>query len=356
MAIAARYINRELLAVFLVVALVLLVVALGGRFIGYLQEAALGKYSGDGLLTIVWLRLPEFLQQLAPFAFYLGLLLAFGRLPADHEIPVLQSGGVGPYRLLGWVLPATLLVAAGVGYLALMVTPQSTVELDQFILSEADRQEFNGVTPGIFRTIGASKRVTYTETVSSDRQRLGNVFIAEPNASRPITVWAEKGSQYVDDATGSVFLLLENGTRYEGEIGSEDYRKVSFGALGQRLLVSDTKLVRIDPDSTATAVLWRDGGLDNLAELQWRVALPLLVLIGTGLAVGMSRVRSRQGRFTRVVPGLLVFVAYYLLLVILKDLVAEGAWPVAVGLWPVHGVFLLVAAALLRRISLPAPA
>ena len=62
MSVAARYINREVAAIFVVTLLMLLLVAVGGRFIGYLQEAATGKLTGSAVLTIMYLRLPEFVQ------------------------------------------------------------------------------------------------------------------------------------------------------------------------------------------------------------------------------------------------------------------------------------------------------
>ena len=95
MAVAARYVNREMFAVFCVTLLLLLLVAVGGRFIGYLQEAALGKFTGSAVLTIITLRLPEFIQLVAPFALYVAVLLTFGRLYAEQEMVVLQSAGAG---------------------------------------------------------------------------------------------------------------------------------------------------------------------------------------------------------------------------------------------------------------------
>jgi lipopolysaccharide export system permease protein len=345
-----------LLSVFAVVVLVLLVVALGGRFIGYLQEAALGKYPAGSLLEIIWLRLPEFLQQLLPFAYYVALLLAVGRLHAEHEMPVLQGGGVGPARMIVWLLPMTLLVAVLVGFLTLAVTPRNTADLEQFFAEQRQRQEFDGMAPGVFRTLQGGKRVTYTESLSENRQQLGNVFIAEYDARRPVTVWAESGSQYVDPATGSQFLLLENGTRYEGAIGARDYRVVSFATLAQRLAVSPRGARRVDTESMLTQALLADSAAASAAELQWRLGLPLLVLIGAGLGLGMARVKPRQGRFARVAPGITVFVGYYLLLVLMKDLTAEGDWPSQLGAWPVHVGFALLALYLLRRVSLPAGA
>ena len=80
MSVAAKYINRELLAIFVTALLMLLLVAVGGRFIGYLQEAAMGKFTGTTVLTIMALRLPEFVQQVAPFAIYVAIVLTMGRL------------------------------------------------------------------------------------------------------------------------------------------------------------------------------------------------------------------------------------------------------------------------------------
>jgi lipopolysaccharide export system permease protein len=100
--VAARYINRELVAVFLVTVLVLLLVAVGGRFIGYLQDAVAGKYAAETLITILQLRLPEFLQVILPFALYLSLLLTLSRLHAESEMVVLQTGGLGTLQLLTW--------------------------------------------------------------------------------------------------------------------------------------------------------------------------------------------------------------------------------------------------------------
>ena len=103
MGIAFRYVSRELLAVFFVTALVLLVIALGGRFMGYLQDAAVGKHSADALLRIIALRVPGFLQLTLPFSFYIALVLTAARLYADQEMTVLVTSGSSPSQVLLWI-------------------------------------------------------------------------------------------------------------------------------------------------------------------------------------------------------------------------------------------------------------
>jgi len=63
--------------------------------------------------------------------------------------------------------------------------------------------------------------------------------------------------------------------------------------------------------------------------------------------VPLSHIRPRQGRYAKVVAGVLIYVAYANLLGVAQSWVAQGMLPAAVGLWWVHlvlaglGLFLL---------------
>ncbi|MCZ6711969.1 MAG: LPS export ABC transporter permease LptF [Gammaproteobacteria bacterium] len=357
MAVAARYLNRELFWVFVVVVVVLLTVALGGRFIGYLQDAALGKYAAESLLTIMWMRLPDFLQQLLPFAYYISLLLTIGRVHAEQEMAVLQGAGIGPGRLLIWLAPGSIALTILVAFLSLSQTPANNALLEEFFDEQRANQEFDATSPGVFRTYQRGSRVTYAESVSEDRRILDHVFMSERRADNAnITVWADTGTQYVDAETGSRFLLLKDGVRYEGRIGERDYRVTQFATMGQRLAVVEPAARGVEVDSVPTATLMRNSGAEYSAELHWRYALPVLTLVGTFLAVGLARVKPRQGRFAQVVPGVLIFVAYYLLLVMIQNAMRAGSWPLGVGLWPIHALFGLVGSVLIYAVARPAKA
>ena len=111
MGVTARHAFFELTAVLALVVLVLLLIALGGRFIGYLQDAAVGKYATDVLLVLIGYRLPEFAQQILPFSLFLAVLLTFSRWYAESEMAVLVAAGVAPSTILSWILGFALLIA-----------------------------------------------------------------------------------------------------------------------------------------------------------------------------------------------------------------------------------------------------
>ena len=352
MAVAARYLNRELALVLGAVTAVLLTVTIGGRFISYLQDAALGKYAADSITRILLFRMPGFLQLLLPFGWFLALLLTLGRLYADSEFDVLKSGGVGPGRVLRWILPLAVLVTLLVGLFSLHVAPDNDRKLTEFIRDQRANAEFAVVTPGVFHTFYRGQRVTYANAVEG--KVLEDVFLAELKSNAaPVTVRAEQGGQQIDEETGNRYLVLTNGHRYVGRAGDPDYQVVSFGQLRQRLEEGrQRKALGIEAWSTGDLLERADP--EAYAELHFRLALPLVVLIGTIVAVGVSRTKPRQGRFARLLPGIGMFVLYYAAIVFNRNAISDGQLPAAAGMWAVHAAFLVLGIVLLRLSIRPA--
>ncbi|NKB97434.1 MAG: LPS export ABC transporter permease LptF [Pseudomonadales bacterium] len=354
MSVAARYINREVAAIFVVTLLMLLLVAVGGRFIGYLQEAAMGKFTGATVLTIMYLRLPEFIQIVAPFALYTAIVLTMGRLYADQEMVVLQGAGAGTKKLLSWLSLPVGVVILGVAILALYATPMTLRELASFMTEQRSQSEFETVSPGTFHIYDRGRRVTYSEAMSQDRRELQQVFMAQRlEDGRQALIWADSGTQEVDLASGAHYLVLQDGRRYEGLPGTPGFRTIEFQELRQRLNIST---VSRGPSVEALPLGELGSTAAEQAEWHWRFALPLFCLIGGMLGLGVSRVKPRQGRFARVVPSVLMMLIYYLLLLINRDALAEGQVTPTIGLWGVHAVFLAIAVSYLRRLGRPVAA
>ena len=346
MPVAFRHIARELALVFAGVFLLLLSVGLGGRFIGFLQQAAVGRFSADALWLLLALRVPEFVQVTAPFALSLATLLAFGRLHADHEFTAFTGAGVGPGRVVAWLLLVAVPLAGVVAALAFAVTPNARRAYAELAHQQLLDSGFEAVLPGTFHVQASGRRVTYAQAADTGSGRLRDVFMAERDGDRDVIVLAEDALAR-RLATGSRFLELRNGVRYEGAAGRADFRVVEFTRLGQRLTQAPLPPGR-DPRAKASTRL-DVADPRQAAELHWRIALPLFTVIAALVSLGLARPPTRGGRFARVMPGLGLFVGYYLLLVFAQDALADERLPPALGLWPVHGVLGLLAAWLLRR-------
>ena len=99
----------------------------------------------------------------------------------------------------------------------------------------------------------------------------------------------------------------------------------------------------------STLQLMKSDNLEAIAEFQWRIAIPLTIPILAMIAVPLSSVNPRQGRFGKIMPGLAIFFAYYILLLLSKSALEDGKIPQSVGLWWIHLIGLSTAIMLLMK-------
>ena len=349
----SRYINGELLSVFLLTFVVFVVVAASGRLSFYLQRVIEGRFAPDVLFTVVGLKLPEYCQFILPVSFFIAMMLTIGRLQTDNEYVVLQYAGMTPRRLLAGLAVPMLVITLLVGMLAMVVTPMAGRALSELILEQDRHGQFLNVFPGVFSASADDSTVLYAQDTSEDHVELQDVFIFEQlNDGRQSTTWSSTGRQQMDEETHARFLVLGNGVRYEGRPGDADYRKVEFATLSRRLPeVSEDE----DDDRLSTYPLNElPDSLMGRIEWQWRLAPPVFTLVVALLAFGLARVPPRSERFRKIAPGLLMLAVYYEALVVVHRSMLAGDWPEALGLWPIHAVFFSIAAVLINRLSYPA--
>ncbi|MES2819337.1 MAG: LPS export ABC transporter permease LptF [Pseudomonadota bacterium] len=347
--IVFRYLSRELLITLSAVSAVLLVIIMSGRFIKYLAQAAQGLLDPGVLFMIMGNRLPGFLQLILPLGLFLGILLAYGRLYLDSEMTVLSATGMSRRRLLSYTLVPATLVALLVAWLSLGLAPQGVARVAQILNQQDALTEFDTLVPGRFQSMKNGSRVTYTQDMTEDRATLGGIFISEKRLStdgdkeRGITVLvAESGRQEIQ-ADGSRYLILENGYRYDGNPGQADYRAIRYETYGVLLPKPSVSGEISEREAIPTRQLLGSDDPRLRAELQWRLSLPLLVFVVTLLAVPLSRVNPRQGRFLKLLPAILLYMAYLTLLIAARGALDKGQTPEVLGLWWVHGVFFVIA-------------
>lgn len=351
--IVFRYLSREVLVTMSAVSATLLVIIMSGRFIKFLVQATQGIIDPSVLLWIMAFKIPGFLQMILPLGLFLGFLLAYGRLYMDSEMTVLAATGMSQQRLTMYSLAPAALVALLVAWLAMGLTPKGAEAVERILNEQDTLTEFDTLVPGRFQKMRNAERVTYVESLSDDRTQLGGVFISEKRRSadggkdRGITVLvADSGRQEIQP-DGSRYLILENGYRYDGNPGAADYRVTRYEAHGVLLPKATVSAEITDREAIPTGQLLGSDELRHRIELQWRLSLPLLVFVITLLAVPLSRVNPRQGRFLKLLPAIFLYMAYLSLLIAARGALMKGRMSPEFGLWPVHALFLLIGLLLL---------
>ncbi len=365
--IILRYITREILTTTAVISGALVLFSVGSRFSKYLDQAWRGEFSPNVLFLILAYRIPEFLTIILPISFFLGALMAFGRLYVDNEMVVLSSGGVGKAKVLFYTLFSASIVAAFVAVLSIWLGPHYVAKTLEIYEAQAQRSELGVLAPNRFQMLSDGKLMTYFESFNESRTKINNVFIAEMATDSPnsmvdavvataaniksseidenqlFVITAKEGEEWEDPESGQRYLLLHDGYQYVGQPGQKKYQELKFESYGY--LIERREVVpsgRIRLESLPPKKLIETNHNAYKAELHWRIALPLMVIIVTFIAVPMSHTNPRQGRYVKMLPAFFLFMSYLGLLVVAKGWLEEGKLSTSLGLWPFHGLYLLL--------------
>lgn len=358
--IISRYLTKEIVNALLTVTLVLLLIFLSNQLIRFLSYAATGKLPTHILFHLMSFEIPYLLALLLPLGLYLGIILAYGRMYAESEMRVLHACGLSIDRLIMITSVLVLVVTAVVAVLTFWVNPLIAAEKEKLIAhSKASDNIFDSLMPGRFQVSGDGKRVLYVERISRNHKQAYNLFIASPG-NQPIkklkddnsiawsVVSAAHGSQMKEPVHHDRFVVATEGNRYEGMPGQNDFKIIQFKKYAVRMPHAEITSKRQQQEAIPTPLLWQHYQHPEFAaELQWRFSIPIMTFILGLLAIPMSHVRPRQGRFAQLLPALLIYIVYANLLFVARNWIEQKMIPIGFGMWWVHSLMLIGVAILL---------
>ena len=146
----------------------------------------------------------------------------------------------------------------------------------------------------------------------------------------------------IDEATGARYMRLDDVLQYDGAPGTGAFTVGQFNS--QSILLPDPEEYEavLEESTLSTGTLLGSEDIAHRAELQWRISTLLLIPVITLIAVPMSRVNPRQGRYSKLFPAAMIYVVYFVALEFCRDRIAEGGFSPAIGLWWIHAVFIAV--------------
>lgn len=343
-----RYLSRQMLQVMFAVTSIVLLIIMSGRFVNYLAQAATGTLKADFLFAIMGYRIPEFLVMILPLGLFLGIILAYGRLYVDNEMTVLSACGLSPNQLLSMTLLPAAAVMLLVALLSLVIAPLGIQKVERIFAEQDALTEFDTLVAGRFQKFGW-QRVTYAEALTDDHQQMNQVFIANRNLNgnnmgSMTLLLAEKARIEANaEAGGRRYLILDDGYRYDLTPGVLPLRAIKFKNYGLQMEERRSGKEISKEQALPTAQLMASDTPGYRAELQWRISLPLSIPIVVLMALPLARVNPRQGRYVKLLPGILLYLLYLALLMSGRGAMEDGRLSPDIGLWPVHGLFLFIA-------------
>lgn len=348
-----RYLMRETFKSQIAVMVVLLTIFVSQKFVRVLADASAGEIPSELVIQLLGLNLPALTALILPLSLFLGILLAHGRIYADNEMTVLHACGVSEWYVARVTLVVALVLSLVTATLTLWMVPWSLEQERQVEERARSDTGLSVIMPGRFQQASNQKAVIFVEGLTEQGQ-LDQVFVAQSIRNEDNTVvggsvvMADRGDVILNPA-GAQTLVLENGMRYATEEQAAEYQVMQFDSYQLQIKEQEGTEYTRKLEAYTTAELLAESDPEAAAEWQWRLAIPLAMPLLTLIAVPLSRVNPRQGKFARMAPALLIYLGYFLLLMAARSAVADGVIPPIIGLWWIHLLLLLFGLVLIGK-------
>lgn len=346
-----RALVREFAGMGLLVFLILLGIVVLTQLIRLLGESVSGALAVDGVLALLGFSALNYLPVLLSLSLFLSVLLTLTRSYRDSEMVVWFCSGIGLMRWIRPVMWYALPVLGVIALLSLVLSPWAMTKAEEFKRRLESRDDVSAATPGTFRESRQADRVYFVENVEVGQNRVGNIFVQSVQHGKIGTIVARQGLQETE-SNGDRFLVLLNGTRYEGTPGQRDFKIVEFERYAMRIEAVEARQAAAPLQSLSTLYLLQNPTSWNISELEWRVGLPLSAFILTLLAIPLGFVNPRAGRSLNLIMAVVIYMIYNNMISVTNSWVGQEKMGPVIGLLGIHGLmFALMVLSFYRRLS-----
>ncbi len=295
-----------------------------------------------------------------PMASLLGITVGFSRLANDSEILAFKASGIGIYQALPPLVTIAVIISLITGYFSIRLIPAGDTAMQYMMYQLAKEKIDKGIKVRQF-TEALGDLVVYIDAADPETNIWKNVWVSDlRDRTSPAITMARYGTMNTDMETMVVTLILQNGSM---QIPEKDTAQII--AFDRYVINIPLKLpaqapnVRKRGTMNMTELLERgdelgintDAGRSYHTEFHKRLVLPVgcLFLSLLGMPLGLQ---AGPGRRAIGVPfGLILYISYYILFTMSRNLANSSALPIPLVMWAPNVLFFVIALIFINRVA-----
>ncbi|MDB0065938.1 LptF/LptG family permease [Gammaproteobacteria bacterium] len=327
--ILSKSLNMEVLKTSSSILMILFLLVVGSRFVGYFEKAAEGLMDPSIIFSVIFLRFPDFITLLIPLSFFLGILISISRLYAEREIYGYISVGLSQLDLVKFLAPQAFIYFSITLMLSLYVAPYTKALSQEIISIDSFEEQIESMKPDKIYSFEDGRAFIYAKAINDDVLEDVKMFRTDDNGSNLIIAEQLR----VNKINRQLELDFKSGVFYKGIFSEQRQVTSSF----------ENFISPIERDVDRVSGLSMSKIFDYSAEsekanFQWNISIPATLIILLFLGVYMGAVKPRQGRFSVILPGMLIYIAYLSLLILARESLSTNPTS-GIGLWWIHLIF-----------------
>lgn len=295
-----RYFLKSIFSYTLTISLIFILIIVSSRSIQYLEQASRGEISPEIVFSIVLLRLPEFLELILPLGFFLSIILSISKFRAESEFVIMEQSGFSLTRVYSLLSIPALIICTMLVYFSTVLSPNFELRVSNLLEVRTLEERFKSLTPGKFHKLN-DEILLFAK--GKDKNNLTDVFLKindlEANSNNVIVA-----KRFNITELEKTFLNFEEGYSFS-ETKPDQFMSVQFDKLS---------LVNKSLDNADN----RSHSEESTKPFIWSISIIFMTVLSMFIAVPISKISPRKGRYSRVLPGLLIFLTYTGLLLSFK--------------------------------------
>ena len=328
--ILSKSLNMEVFRSSIGVLLIFFLLVVGSRIVGYFEQAAEGNIDPGIILSVITLRFPDFITLLIPLSFFLGLLITIGRLNSEGEIHGYFSAGLSKFNLIKFLLPQAFIYFFITLVLSLYIAPYTKNLSKDLLVIDSFEEQIDAIQSDEIVSLDDGGFL-YVQTANEGLIKGVKLFQVDEDNS--FIVISDELLTTEKDKT--IELNLKNGTFYGGLFSESskiisNFNNFNFEIDKNMSQSNDLSLTKLFDYSSAS----------DQATFQWNISIPITILILLLYGIYISSSKPREGKFSFMLPGMLIYVSYLSLLILGREFISDNPGSIF-NLWFIHGLFIL---------------
>ena len=328
--ILSKSLNMEVFRSSIGVLLIFFLLVVGSRIVGYFEQAAEGNIDPGIILSVITLRFPDFITLLIPLSFFLGLLITIGRLNSEGEIHGYFSAGLSKFNLIKFLLPQAFIYFFITLVLSLYIAPYTKNLSKDLLVIDSFEEQIDAIQSDEIVSLDDGGFL-YVQT--ADEGLIKGVKLFQVDEDNSFIVISDELLTTEKDKT--IELNLKNGSFYGGLFSESskiisNFNNFNFEIDKNMSQNNDLSLTKLFDYSSAS----------DQATFQWNISIPITILILLLYGIYISSSKPREGKFSFMLPGMLIYVSYLSLLILGREFISDNPGSIF-NLWFIHGLFIL---------------
>ncbi len=315
-----------------------------------LADAESNLIPSDLLAVLIISKTIAAFELFLPLALYITLLMGLGKLYSEQEISALHASGMSVAGLIKTLLPLIVCITLLTAVVAIFVRPWA-YDLRYSAKYQAQQTyDFDHLEEGYFYENKDTGQVYFVSSIDNDSNIKNDIFVYQPEENSVQIVYADKGYHLKADQNQTPTMVFLDGTAHRLQQHSADtlvgFKK--FTVLPESKEVVPQSFKR---KAASTYYLSKSSDRYEVAEFQWRVTSAFKAFFLAIIAILLAKTSPRQGRYGKLIIGVLFFFVMHAGSLVMKTWIEQGAMSVVPGMWSIVAVLLMFVTVLGKRYS-----